>query len=855
MRYSTTLVLALVVIVAAALLYTYRDKLTGEYKPPEKPAAGHALVADLRAADVTKATLEERGADNKMKVRLDLAKVDGKWRLTAPVAAAADEFKVDDLVRAAAEARFRQALDIGAAKGQADLKALGLDPPAYRLTISADATGGKPARAATIDIGQKAALGEGLFVRIADAKKVNVLENSDLLTRASDKIESYRGRDLVVAQRDELVRIDLDGEKGKVRLDRAEKAAPSLSADEPPLDRWVIAQPLAARADGETVSKIIQACVGARAAEFVDDSPADLGRYGLAKPRLIVTLFKAGPASVAASEKKGESQPTGTAGTASDAKAAEKPAAPEAVKVAALKFGGWTDPKHESVFVQVEGSPSVYSLAAQALTDLNKSAADLRDKHVVALDAARAAEIALRIPAKLADGGTEVAYSLVKVDGAWKVRAAGRPDAKADPAAVDGLLKEIAGLKVLYYPEPGHESLAGGFTPQGSVRIQLEKESAPVGFEFGGAAGEAPSLVKNLREDWIGRINDKGLAWLRKGWLDMLDKQVLSVDAKKVAAVAIDTADRKLEFARSADKAGDKWNLVKPIAAEPQDGFVEMPLEQLRDVRAAKFLAATGDAKSYGLDPGELVVRITLEPGAKAPGDTTSPAASASGSSANAADTKILRLAHGEKGRFVGRVDGSDLVFEAPAALFHALAAEPLPTAMVELGAAAPTALETTFGDSKTRLVKIDEKWFRADAKGNPGEELPADAVGDLVKAAAGLKAERWVAYDAKDPAAFGLDKPAARIKVIAGDTSATILISDKDVPPALAALFDQRPLKFAMTEGGQRIALIMGRPADTLLGAAKSLEPKKEEPKPAAAKPADTKAESAKPTDTSKSE
>jgi hypothetical protein len=47
-----------------------------------------------------------------------------------------------------------------------------------------------------------------------------------------------------------------------------------------------------------------------------------------------------------------------------------------------------------------------------------------------------------------------------------------------------------------------------------------------------------------------------------------------------------------------------------------------------------------------------------------------------------------------------------------------------------------------------------------------------------------------------------------------------------------VAALVDQKPARYAMTEGGKRIAIIAGKPVETLLNAAAAFEPKKEEPK-----------------------
>ncbi|MBE3070965.1 MAG: DUF4340 domain-containing protein, partial [Planctomycetes bacterium] len=283
MRYTTTIILAVVVIVAAALIYVNRDQLTGERKPIEKPSETRALVEDLAVDDLASVTLEETAADGAMKTKLALAKADDTWRLSAPVDGPADDYEAGRLARAALDGKYRQSLDAGA-KGQADLKTLGLEPPAFRLTLAAKAKGDKPARTVAVDVGRKASFGEGLYVRLDGAGKVFVLDTADLLERVRERLDKYRSRNLVDLGRDDVVRIEIAGEKGACRLDRSEDDK----------ERWVLSQPMAARADAETVAAILRTALGAMAADFVEDAAADLGRFGLDKPRLVVTLFKAG---------------------------------------------------------------------------------------------------------------------------------------------------------------------------------------------------------------------------------------------------------------------------------------------------------------------------------------------------------------------------------------------------------------------------------------------------------------------------------------------------------------------------------------------------------------------------------
>ncbi len=812
MRYTTTLALAVVVLVAAVLIYLHMDDLTGGKKPAEKPAGNMALVEDLAVDDLAAARLEAPGPDGAMKAKMALAKKDGKWRLSEPMDAATDDYEVGRLLQAAVEGKYRQSLKPGAA-GQPDLKALGLDPPAYRLTLTAKAKDDKPARTVTVDVGRKAAFGEGLYARLSGAEKVVVLERADLLERAGERLDKYRSRDLVTLVRDDVVRIEIQGEKGTCRIDRAEDNK----------DRWVLAQPAAARADTEVVSAALGAALGLTATDFVDDAAADLGRYGLDKPRLVVTLYKPGKPPEKPKDEKAKDQKADD-----EKKEAEKPAVkPEPQPAVVLRFGAWADLKKESVYLALGDSKAVVSVPNEAYGHLNKAPADLRDKRVLAIEKDRVTQVALRVPAKLAEKEADVAYDLVKADGQWKVKVEGRPEAKADAERVDALLKELADLKVIYFAEGENADVAKGFAARGSVRIQMAKDSAATGFEIGGPSGDVPALVKNIREDWVGRINNKDLKQLRQDWLDLLDKQVFSLDARKATRLAIRTADRTAVF----EKTGETWALTAPVKEEARPGFAADRLDDLKDLKATKFVAATKDFKKYNLDPGEVEVAATLAP--EKAGEKPV--------------EKTLRLAHHEKSAILGRAGDGDIVFEVPLALFKDLAGEPLPKGLTSVAAADVTGFDIVAGDARVALVKVDKKWFRADAAGRPDEEVDTAKADDVVRSAAGLDAVRWAAYDAKDPAAFGLDKPAVRITMTTPKGKTTLLVSEKAVSAETAALFDEDPLRYAMTDGGKRIAILSGEPLRKLLGAAKDLSPAmpqapKDTPKKEEAQPAQKK-------------
>jgi hypothetical protein len=827
MKYTTTLILAVLAIAAVALIIVYKDRLTGEPAAPEKPAETLPLVKDLKADDVTGARVEQAGEDGAMAVRLALKKDGDQWRLTAPVDAPADDYEARRLIRAVAEARAKQMID-PAAPGQADARALGLEPSAFRVTLTAPAAAApKPGETAAertivVDVGRKAAFGEGLYVRVAGEKKAAVLASADLLDRARERIDTYRSRNLVDLTRDQVVRVVVESEKGKITLNKSDE----------PGDRWVIADPLAARADPETASALLRTALGAMVADFMPGDAKDLAAFGLDKPRLTVTLFKAG-------EPPREDKPEG------EAKPEEtKPAKPAPVAAVVLKFGAWADLKKESVYTILgDGAGGVVTVEDDTFKALDKTLADLRDRHVLSLEAGKAARVTVRMPAKLAGTGADVAYDLIKADGAWNVEIEGRKPAKADAAFADALLKELADLKVLYFAEGENAAVAKDFKAAGSVRVQVEGATAEAGFEIGGS-GEVMSLVRNLREDWTGRINEKDLDRLKAPALAALDKTVLEVETDRAARLEIKSADRTLVF----EKAGDAWKMTAPVAAEPRAGFVTGRLEDLRRMTATKIVAATTDFKAHGLESGQLVVSVTTTPKADDKPKTDEAAKSEDASKTEekpkaeetpptAPVTTVLHLARAKDATALGRVEGSDLVFEVPLTLFKDMAGEPLEQKLVsDVTSFDATRLEVVAGETKVVLVKVDEKWFRADAAGRPDAEADKAKVEDILRAATDLKALRWVAYDAKAPAKFGLDKPIVRIEVATEKAKAAILISGEDVAADVAALFDERPLRYAMTEGGERIAILAGGPVDTLMGAAKTLAPAapKAEEKPA---------------------
>ncbi|HUX00444.1 MAG TPA: DUF4340 domain-containing protein [Phycisphaerae bacterium] len=791
MRYSTTLALALAVLAVALAVYILRDRLTGEGTETEPTAGAVPLVEDLALADVSSAALAER-RDGELVTKAAFAKTDGRWRILEPLQAPADDYEVERFLQAALEAKVRQTFTPGpsaspggesaeaGAEGRPRLEDLDLEPPAFRLTLQAVSAADRPERTVAVDIGRRGALGQGVYVRLDGGKQVAVLEDDGLLALAADKIETFRSRDISAPAGDEIVRITLAGPAGAVRLDRSGEDA----------GRWVLAQPFAARADGEACAAILRQVTGLRVTEFVPSETEDLARFGLEEPRLVVTLFKKAPEEAAKPEK--------SEGAAEEQVNEEKPAA-EPVVAQRLRFGTWADLKKKTVYLAAEDFPGAVTVDASALEPLEKSADELRDKHALVFNKQKVARIEVENSAGR--------FELAKTGTAWRLRAADREETSADPDAVQRLLSAAEDLKILYFlsDEERNREFPNGLKAQGRLRLHVEGEAAPRGLDVGGTA-ESRTLLANVREPWIGRAAEKDLEFFQKGWLACLDRTVLAFNPKDVTRLAVRTADRTVRL----ERAGDAWKIVEPTQADADPAFADGLLESLKNLRAEEWLAAGTDYKPYGLEEGQVVCHLGLTP--KTEGAP--------------AEEKVLRLALRDDGTCVGRLDGRDLVARVPAGVFFDAAAEPLPRLLTEFYSAEVKGIEIVAGKKSLRLAKQDDEWVRLDDAGKSAGTVQADAARDMASALARASAARWAAYDSKDPARYGLDKPAFRITVRTDAGETAILVSEKQVPDDLAELVRDRPVRFAMVEGAPRIALLAGAALQTILDAPKSLKP-----------------------------
>src|SRR5206468_1652519 len=122
-----------------------------------------------------------------------------EWRITSPVNAPADAFKVDDLVREVTELR---------SSGRTDAAGKGLDQPQYVIEVT-----DKDGKTTRINVGSRSAVGDILYVKL-DGQDQADLVSASIVDQLEKPISEYRKTKLLTTSNDKItgVTVTHDGQ-------------------------------------------------------------------------------------------------------------------------------------------------------------------------------------------------------------------------------------------------------------------------------------------------------------------------------------------------------------------------------------------------------------------------------------------------------------------------------------------------------------------------------------------------------------------------------------------------------------------------------------------------------------------
>jgi hypothetical protein len=341
-------------------------------------------------------------------------------------------------------------------------------------------------------------------------------------------------------------------------------------------DTWQIVSPIAAPSDAGTVSSLTSNLSSLEIQRVVDESPPDLGEYGLDSPRVQVAFTSGGTEH-------------------------------------ALLLGNRTPPGTD-LYAKRASDDTVFLVASYLESTFDRSTFDLRDKAV--LNVERDTIDALEV----ATAGRTLRFA--RPAGEWQITSP--IEARADYSTVDGLARRLAGLQMKAVVEEEPKDLRKYGLERPAATVRLGAGSAQASVALGSAAGPGDVYARDLSRAPVVAVSSSVLEELKKDisefrQRDLFDGRVFN--ATRLEIVRDGTA-HTFEKTRTTNEDGqeeDRWTQSAPETRDDVDqASFDSLLSAVTRLRADSFVtrvpagAAPHMTIVLASDEGRRQERVTL---------------------------------------------------------------------------------------------------------------------------------------------------------------------------------------------------------------------------------------------------
>jgi hypothetical protein len=556
MKTKTTLLLLAVVVALGLYIKFYESK---------RPNTAEARRQAQNVVNFERENLEgiviQNGDD-----KIELKRLEGKWRIEAPFKDQADSGAIESLLANLEDWQKQDTIPADEIeKDKSRLDEFGLSKAKLRLKLQ-----GKEAPAEVI-FGNDAALEGKMYVRLATTNDVFLVPQS-VRNDIAKKPEEFRDKKLTDLATAQVTRALLKTAAGEMEL---EKKA----------DHWEIVKPLRARGDDQKINDLLAQVTTARIEQFVAEDRGDLQPYGLAEPRGSITLF-----------------------SASD-KSAERTDASRGEQGQMLQIGGVPEKAKDQVYVRFAARNAVYTLPKKIEEILALKPSDLRDRRLIRLDA----NILDRITIDAAGKDKTV---LARKDETWTI--ASRDNQPANSAEVKRLLDLLQAEQVTQFVE----DVASDLPKYGLDKPQLQLTFSSFASENTAetTAGEHPfatiAFGKAEGDNVYARLGDEPfIVAVRSGLLDNIfadplqwqELAIFRFKPEDVQSITVVT-DQESALVRNANK---EWTWAKGNEPINQVNLQSL-LNTLAPLRAVRWAGANLRADAF--DKPQVTITFTASP-------------------------------------------------------------------------------------------------------------------------------------------------------------------------------------------------------------------------------------------------
>lgn len=657
------------------------------------------------------------------------------WRITQPTEMTADDYTVSDVADTVGLIQYVRLL----ASDAVSTDITGLDKPLWTVTL-ADAND----VTRTLQVGRPVPLSGGrrTYVQLPGDERIYVVD-VDLAAKLSLELNDFRSKNLLGISAPNLLALEVQGEEN-YKLVRAERG------------RWNIVEPVVAPAAQIPPRDLINALMGLRVSEFVDDAPKSLSPYDLAegKHRLMIRLWSEGdePTTAAADTQPAEAD-------------------------LAIIFGRVTGDK---VYVRLSNAPGVYLVEASLLKRLQPALADLRDKELLDFDQTQVQRVEILQMTSTPPGRID----LVRKADKWRMAEPFVADVNLQ--AVGNLLDVMKKVKAeSWIDDPESAAFVGMESPRRRVTLHIPMKRATQTLLVGGTSpsGEI-TFVKRPSDVSVAAVpTDEITALFAEvaGFWDLLLMEL--PPAQTVTELSVARDDGLYVLTRQADGA---WSMIAPIVSNVDEDNVNTVIDAMEKLTATK-VVEVGLNVSRTYTEADNAITVTVKTSGTTDGDSSDQ------KETHTHIVHVVKLA----GRSYAWVDGREItpVGQFSLGLYENLAAEFRNRSVVRFD---PNRVEglRIIGADKIDLRREKGRWVYA---ADPLVKIDAAKVDSFLDTMKSLQAERFAAYGQVKPEKYSLTDLWFSVELILADGSTTIRL---DVSNEGANVTSNKFAKITGTEG-----------------------------------------------------
>ena len=385
----------------------------------------------------------------------------GRWKIAHPLEVAADESTVSSILSALNTSEVKRTLE--GKPSEADLKNYGLDMPEVKVLVSLRNGVALP----PIFVGGKTPVGNSAYVRRGTEAGVFLIDAS-LRSNLEKKLNDLRDKRIIDFREEAVKQLVLKGAKSEFTLNKKGEI-------------WFIDGPNSYRADQTEIKGMLSAIRNMSAQDFVEESPPELKKYGLDKPRLKVAVFMG--------EQEGHRE---------------------------ILFGNKREEKDE-VYLVSDPKGTVYTVHESVLKQLEKDLTALREKEILSVRLDQAARLQITSPKET--------LALAKGEkGEWRVEAPKK--GKAKQGVVADYLTLLSHLRAKGFADDEAKDLKKYGLDSPSLKISVaEKDGKNLGTLLLGSKAEIEYYAAREASPTVYTVDESTYNQLNKQLTDFLEEE------------------------------------------------------------------------------------------------------------------------------------------------------------------------------------------------------------------------------------------------------------------------------------------------------------------------------------------